>query len=378
MPHLLVTNDFPPKVGGIQNYLWELWRRLPPEDVTVLTTAYEGAAAFDRSQPYRVERIDQKVMVPTPGLVRRIDELADEVSAKVVLLDPVLWPPLGLIGSSLRRPYALVLHGAEVTVPARLPGARRALASALRGACHVISAGEYAADEARMAAGSGMPPTTVVPPGVDPDRFRPLGEDDKHAARRRFGLSDDPDAFVVVGVSRLVPRKGFDVVIDAAVELAPRYPKLQVAIAGGGRDHDRLEKRIAASHAPARLLGRVPDDDLPALYGCADAFAMVCRNRWAGLEQEGFGIVFLEAAACGVPQIAGDSGGSAEAVVDGDTGVVIRRPSDAREVAAAIERLMVDRAAARAMGARARARAEASFSYDVLADRLGATLAALP
>jgi phosphatidyl-myo-inositol dimannoside synthase len=317
-------------------------------------------------------------MLPTPGLVRRINALADEVAAKVVLLDPVLWPPLGLLGSSLNRPYALVLHGAEVTVPARLPAANIALASALRGACHVVSAGEYAADEARRVAGRRMPATTIVPPGVDPNRFRPLADDEKRAARRRFGLADDPDAFVVIGVSRLVPRKGFDVVIDAAAELAPRYPTLQVAIAGGGRDRDRLEKRVAATRAPAQLLGRVSDDDLPALVGCADAFAMVCRNRWGGLEQEGFGIVFLEAAACGVPQIAGDSGGAAEAVVDGETGIVVRRPSDHREVAAAIERLMLDRPAARAMGEQARARAESSFSYDVLAERLARTLAALP
>jgi phosphatidylinositol alpha-1,6-mannosyltransferase len=119
-----------------------------------------------------------------------------------------------------------------------------------------------------------------------------------------------------------------------------------------------------------RLLGRVPDDDLPELYGCADVFAMLCRNRWGGLEQEGFGIVFLEAAACGVPQLAGNSGGAAEAVVDGGTGVVVDRPSDVGSVARALARLVDDPERRRAMGSAARARAVADFGYDVLAARL--------
>jgi phosphatidylinositol alpha-1,6-mannosyltransferase len=125
-----------------------------------------------------------------------------------------------------------------------------------------------------------------------------------------------------------------------------------------------------------RLLGRVPHDDLPALYGSADAFAMLCRNRWAGLEQEGFGIVFLEAAAAGVAQVAGDSGGAAEAVVDGETGFVVTDPSDPAAVAAALDRLLSDGDLAARMGEAARARAVAEFSYDGLAARLGAALSA--
>jgi phosphatidylinositol alpha-1,6-mannosyltransferase len=129
--------------------------------------------------------------------------------------------------------------------------------------------------------------------------------------------------------------------------------------------------------APVRFLGRLSNEDLPRLYGCADAYAMLCRNRWGGLEQEGFGIVFLEAAACGVPQIAGDSGGAAEAVEDGVTGVVVHEPDDPRQVAAAIERILDDPAAARVMGVAGRARAVSEFSYDVLAHRLGTSLDAL-
>src|SRR2546425_13166814 len=126
MPSLLVTNAFPPKLGGIQSYLWELWRRLPPGEVTVLTTPYPGAAEFDRIQPFRVVRDRDKVLLPTPALARRIDALAREVGAGVIFLDPAL--PLGALGPWLRAaPYVAVLHGAEVTVPGRLPGTRALL-----------------------------------------------------------------------------------------------------------------------------------------------------------------------------------------------------------------------------------------------------------
>ena len=373
MGHLLVTNDFPPKVGGIQSYLWELWRRLPPERVTVLTTPHPDAAAFDAAQPFRIERVRRPVLLPTPGLARRVRDLAASVGAGLVVLDPAL--PLGLVGPHLGLPYAAVLHGAEVTVPGRLPATRPALARVLRNATHLVAGGGYPAAEARRAAGDGVPPITVVPPGVDAGRFVPLGADARAKARADLGLP--ADAGVVLGLSRLVPRKGMDTLIRAAGLLAPGRPDLVLAIAGKGRDLPRLRELGVRSGAPVRFLGRVDDERLPAAYGCADVFAVPCRSRWAGLEQEGFGIVFLEAAACGVPQVAGDSGGAAEAVADGETGIVVRRPSDPRAVADAVAALLDDPARRRTMGEAARRRAVERFSYDDLARRLDACLAPL-
>jgi len=363
--HLLVTNDFPPKIGGIQSYLWELWRRLPPDDVTVLTTAYPGAAAFDRSAGFRVVRIAETVLLPLPKVRDRIDHLADEVGAELVVLDPAL--PIGWLGPQLRHRYGVIVHGAEVTVPGRVPGPRQALGRVLNGADVVVAAGGYPAAEGERAAGRSLP-VVSVPPGVDTDRFVPLDEAERARARQRFGAS--PHADLVVSVSRLVPRKGMDVLVEAAAELAPTSPRLEVLVGGTGRDTARLRRLIDRTGAPVRLLGRVDDDDLPALYGCADVFAMNCRNRWLGLEQEGFGIVFLEAAACAVPQIAGDSGGAAEAVAHGDTGLITRDPSSVPELAAALRRLLADPAERRRMGEAARLRAVAEFSYDVLAERL--------
>jgi len=365
---LLVTNDFPPKIGGIQSYLHELWRRLPSADATVFTTHHDGDAAWDAQQPFRVVRARERQFFPTPSLATRIDALARELDASVILLDP--WLPLGQLGPRLTAaPYVVVVHGAEVTVPARLPGSRQLGGRVLRGAAGVVAAGCYPARQAEHAAGGALR-GVVIPPGVDVDRFRPLAGPDRRAVRERFGL--DSDRPLVLGVSRLVPRKGFDVLIDAVAGL----PDVQLAVAGAGRDRARLERRAAQRGLGdrVRFLGRIPDDDsFPQLYASADVFAMPCRDRWGGLEAEGFGIVFLEAAAAGVPAVAGRSGGSHEAVVDGQTGFVV--DGRALDVRGAVGALLADDDLRARMGAAARARAVMEFSYDTLASRLAPVVA---
>ena len=368
MTHLLVTNDFPPKIGGIQTLLWELWRRLDPASFAVLTTPHSGAEAWDRSQPFRVDRVREPLLVPHPGLVSRIGRMADDVGADTVVLDPAL--PLGLVGPHLDRPYVVLLHGAEVTVPGRIPGSRAALRRVLRGASHVIAFGGYPAREAERAAGRSLP-LTVIPCGIDTSRFRPLDDATRAEVRVRFGLGDGP---LVLSLSRLVPRKGMDVLIEASAQVTAEVPGLEVAIGGSGRDRRRLEKLVAACDAPVTFLGRVPEEDLASIYAAADVYAMLCRNRWAGLEQEGFGIVFLEAAAAGVPQIAGRSGGAAEAVAHGVSGLVVDDPRDVTAVAHALEALLLDPARRARMGADGRDRAVSEFDYDRLAPRLAAAL----
>jgi phosphatidylinositol alpha-1,6-mannosyltransferase len=191
-----------------------------------------------------------------------------------------------------------------------------------------------------------------------------------------FGIA--VDAELIVGVSRLVPRKGFDTAIAAVARMARTRPNLELVIAGAGRDEGRLARIARDRGAPVRFLGRVSFEELPLLYGCADVFTMLCRNRWLGLEQEGFGIVFLEAAACGVPQVAGASGGAAEAVEDGVTGLVVDDPDNVDRVVDAFEQMLADDESRLAMGRAARERAVADFSYEVLAARLWNTLRALP
>ncbi len=369
MKHLLVTNDYPPKIGGIQSLLWEWWRRLPPDRFAVLTSPYDGADEFDAGEPYRIERTREPVLLPHPWMVRQVDDLARDMGADLVVIDPAV--PLGLIGPSLELPYDLVVHGAEVTVPGRLPGAKQALGYTLGRARNIVAAGGYPAAEAENAAGRSLP-VTVVPCGVDPDKFRPLSAAERLAAREHFDIP--ADAEVIVSISRLVPRKGFDTAIRAVARLKRTRPDLLLVIAGGGRDEDRLRRLATELDAPVRFLGRIPNADLPPLYGCGDVFTMLCRNRWGGLEQEGFGIVFVEAAACGVPQVAGDSGGAAEAVADGETGLVISDPEDTQAVVDAFVTLLDDADLRIRMGERSRRRVLDDFAYDVLARRLGDTL----
>jgi phosphatidylinositol alpha-1,6-mannosyltransferase len=374
--HLLVTNDFPPKVGGIQNYLWDLWSRLDPASFVVLTASSDaGAAAFDAAQAergIRIERVPGPILFfPTLGARNVVRRSVAEHEIDLVLLDPAL--PLGLLGPRIGVPYGVVLHGAEVTVPGRLPGTRAALRRVLDGAALIVSAGAYPATEVRCAAPASTAHVVEVPPGVDAAAFSPMKAPERRAARVRLRLPTRGP--LVVSVSRLVPRKGMDVLVEAANRLAPSYPDLTLAVAGDGRERGRLERLAARSPLDVRLLGRVSDEDRAALLGAADVFVMPCRNRWLGLEQEGFGIVFLEAAAAGVPQIAGDSGGAPEAVLHGVTGLVVDHPDDPGEVAEALRALLADPSRRRRMGRAARTRVTESFDTGVLASRLADALA---
>ncbi len=363
--HLLVTNDFPPKVGGIQNYLWELWRRLPADRFSVLTRPHPEAAEFDAGEEYPIVRSTVPLLLPVPRVLAEIRGLLASTGAELVVFDPAV--PVGALGPRLDVPYGVVLHGAEVTVPARMPGVAALLRRTLAGAEVVVSASGYAAAEARRLC-PAMVPDDYVPPGVDTGRFVPLDAERRGQARRRLGVA--PDETLVLSVSRLVPRKGMDRLIEAVARLAPGRPDLRLLIAGAGRDAGRLEALVRRTGAPARLLGRVAEDALADLYGASDLFAMLCRKRWFGLEQEGFGIVFLEAAAAGVAQIAGDSGGAAEAVEHGAGGLVVEKPDDVEAVADALAALLDDPERRRRLGAEARRRVEEHFSYDHLARRL--------
>lgn len=367
--HLLVTNDFPPKIGGIQNLLYEWWRRLPSESFAVLTSPYSGSKQFDAAQSFEVRRTREPVLLPHPLMIRKINKMAKRIGAELVVLDPAL--PLGLIGPHLNLPYAVVLHGAEIVVPGRLPFVSRLLSRVLNNAELIIASGSYPAAEASRICRSSKR-IEVITPGVDIQRFKVLSSEQRAEARKQFGVAED--AQLIVGISRLVPRKGFDVLIRAVARLAIEFPKLRLIIGGDGRDRARLERIARELMSPTTFLGRVLDDDLPKLYGCADINAMLCRSRWMGLEQEGFGIVFAEAAACGVPQIAGRSGGASDAVDHDISGLIVEDPTRVDDVVSSLRRLLVDKSQLLKMGQASRLRAENLFDYDKLALKLGQVL----
>ena len=371
--HLLVTNDYPPKTGGIQVYLHELWRRLEPGRAVVVTaSSAPNTEAFDAASEIVVERVpDKTLFLPTWRAKRAIESAIKRHQPDLVLLDPA-WP-LGLVGPRLSVPFGVVVHGSEVTVPGRLPLVASSLRYVLRHAAVVICAGSYPESEVRRITAEYTPPIIQMPPGVDTRRFTPLDPSRRDEVRRARGL--DAPAFLISSYSRLVPRKGMDTLIRAAARLRSEFPNLQVAIGGAGRDEKRLHQLAKRLGAPVVFLGRVPDDALNEWLGASDLMVMDCRSRWLGLEQEGFGIVFVEAAATGIAQIAGRSGGSHEAVQNGVTGIVVSDSRSDDALAKAIRSLMMDDERRLEFGRAARVFAVERFDWTTLAARLSSELA---
>jgi len=358
---LVVTNDFPPRPGGIQAFVHNLLRRQPDGEVVVYAPAWKGAAAFDAAQPFPVVRHPTSLMLPTPDVLRRARSLAAAERCDRVWFGAAA--PLGLLTRPLGLERAVAsTHGHEVGW-ALLPGGRQLLRRIGRDVDVVTYLGDYTRRRLAVAVPDGK--LARLPSGVDPEVFRPDCGGDQ--VRRRHGLTGRP---VVVCVSRLVPRKGQDVLIRVLPQVRAKVPGTALLLVGGGPDFPRLH-RLAAEHGVADsvvLTGSVPWEELPAHYDAGDVFAMPCRTRRAGLEVEGLGIVFLEASATALPVVAGRSGGSPDAVLDGRTGHVV----DGRSPAAVAEQLIAllsDPPRARALGQAGRAWVEREWRWDVLAER---------
>ena len=368
MRTLVVTNDFPPRPGGIQAFVHSLASRLPAGEVVVYAPAWKGAAAFDARQSFPVVRHPTSLMLPTPDVLRRARAIAATEGCDRVWFGAAA--PLALLARPLGTDRSVAsTHGHEVGW-ALLPGARSVLRRIGRDVDVVTYLGDYTRRRLEPALGPHAT-TAQLASGVDTSVFRPgCGG---HDVRRRLALTGRP---VVVCVSRLVPRKGQDVLIRALPAIQLRAPGAALLCVGGGPDAARLQ-RLAAEHGVAGdvvLTGSVPWEELPAHYDAGDVFAMPCRTRRAGLEVEGLGIVFLEASATGLPVVAGRSGGSPDAVRDGETGHVVDGTSVAA-VADAVAGLLEQPDRARAMGAAGRAWVQREWRWDVLAARLRALLA---
>jgi phosphatidylinositol alpha-1,6-mannosyltransferase len=365
---LLVTNDFPPRVGGIQRTLESLWRALPADRISVFAPTWPGAAEYDREAPFTVTREPRTFMWPTPALADRLRGEAGRSGAEVVVFGDAF--PLAFLGPSLASngtPYVVLGHGFDhwlSTVPIAHGAMRRMTSRASR----VAACSEFIARRVRTAVPPDVP-VSVLYPGADLERFRPdLPTED---LRVRHALDGRP---LVVCVSRLVTRKGQDVLIRSMPSIRRRVPDAALLIVGGGPDEPRL--RALADDAPAGVVsfaGEVPEAELPRYYAVGDVFAMPCRSRLGGLEVEGWGNVFIEAAACGRPVVVGDSGGARETLVHGETGVLVDG-TDVGAVADAIASLLEDPAVAARMGKAGRARVEQEHSWPRAAARLAGWL----
>ncbi|MGW5969117.1 glycosyltransferase family 4 protein [Streptomyces sp. NPDC055186] len=372
---LIVTNDFPPRPGGIQAFLHNMALRLDPERLVVHASTWkhtrEGAlatAAFDAEQPFTVVRARTTMLLPTPRATRRAVALLREHGCTSVWFGAAA--PLGLMAPALRRAGAerivATTHGHEAGW-AQLPAARQLLRRIGESTDTITYLGEYTRSRIAGALTPGAAARMVqLPPGVDEKTFHPGSGGDE--VRARLGLTDRP---VVVCVSRLVPRKGQDTLIRAMPAILAAEPDAVLLIVGGG-PYEKDLRRLARDTGVAgsvRFTGAVPWSELPAHYGAGDVFAMPCRTRRGGLDVEGLGIVYLEASATGLPVVAGDSGGAPDAVLDGETGWVVRGDTPA-ESADRIITLLADPGLRRRMGERGREWVEEKWRWDLLAESL--------
>ncbi|MEU9041121.1 MULTISPECIES: glycosyltransferase family 4 protein [unclassified Kitasatospora] len=373
---LIVTNDFPPRPGGIQAFVHNMAVRQPAGSIVVYASTWRDGSEvrrFDAEQPFPVIRDRTKVMVPTPRVTRRAAEILRAEKCDSVWFGAAA--PLGLMAPTLRRAGAGRLlgmtHGHEAAW-AQLPGSRQLLRRIGAGSEVLTYLGEYTRSRIAAAVGPQAAARMVqLPPGVDETTFHPGSGGAE--VRRRLGLADRP---VVVCVSRLVPRKGQDTLIEAMPQILADVPDAVLLIVGGGPYRADLEKLADATGVrdSVRFTGSVPWEELPAHYGAGDVFAMPCRTRRGGLDVEGLGIVYLEASATGLPVVAGDSGGAPDAVLEGETGYVVPGGS-APAAAERIVRLLRDEELRRRMGEAGRRWVERSWRWDLLAGRLTSLLA---
>ena len=371
---LLVTNDFPPRPGGIQSYLGEFVARLVDagsHSVTVYAPQWKGADAFDRSAGYRVVRHPGTLMLPGPGVDARMRRLIADDGIDTVWFGAAA--PLALLaerarGAGAKRVLAST-HGHEVGW-SMLPVARSVLRRIGEDTDVVTFVSRYT--RSRFAPAFGPRASLeYLPPGVDADRFRP-DPAARAELRARYGLGERP---TVVCLSRLVPRKGQDMLIKALPSIRRRADGAALVVVGGGPYLDSLRKlaRECGVEDHVTFTGGVRAAELPAHHALADVFAMPCRTRGAGMDVEGLGIVFLEASATGVPVVAGHSGGAPEAVRHNKTGLVV----DGRSldgIADAVTGLLTDRDKAAAMGAAGREWVMSQWRWETLAQRLSGLL----
>ncbi len=373
MRTLLLTRDWPPHPGGMSRLYAELCRRFPVGGVEVSAPANpEGAEAAAapgvvvHRMPFGFRRARTAFSVAywtawTAARVRR---------AEIDVLQVGNIRPTGYIARVLRRrvPYVIYVHGLDLWSAEREAAAsaarRRATAGILGGASAIIAnsgaIGELAQHVLRQVGVEPGERVRVVHPGADPARFRPDSPGGGEW-RRELGVEG---RMVVLTVARLVPRKGVDTMIAALPKIAESFPEVVYVVAGAGRDRERLERLVAAAGMSnrVRFVGSVPESRLAGLYAAADIFALPAREERAEDEIEGFGIVYCEAAAAGLPVVAGDSGGVRDAVRDGETALLV--PPEVRPVGEALSRLLGDPALRQRLGEAGRRAVETHYNWE--------------
>ena len=348
---LCITNDFGPRAGGIETFVMGLIERLPFGSVIVYTSAQEDSAPYDLTwlKEFGVEvvRDKSKILLPTPGVAYCVNALVRERKITTVFFGAAA--PLGLLSKGLRRAgvkeIVALTHGHEVWWSKVWP-----FTMAMKSISRHVNTMTYLGEFTRNAISKSVTKVAAqsmvkVAPGIDTDHFSPQ---DARELRNELELTEKK---VIVSVGRLVHRKGQDVLIEAMPAIIKEVPEAHVLMIGEGPYRSYLENRVKALGLQERVtfIGRIQYADLPRYICAGDLFVMPSRSRLAGLEVEGLGIVYLEASACGLPVIAGNSGGAPDAVLDGETGLVVDG-TQKTDVAAAVVQLLLDPDRSKAMG----------------------------
>lgn len=368
---LCVTNDFPPRAGGIQAFVHGVLVRQPPGSVVVYAPRWKGDVAFDAEQPFPVVRHPRSLMLPEPTVLRRAREIAVAEGCDRVVFGAAA--PLGLLAPRLVsagvHTSVGMTHGHEAAW-AQTPGSRQVLRAIGEGLGTVTYLGAYTRGRiSRALSPAAATRMRQLVPGVDAATFHPGRREEAAAIRARHGLTDRR---VIVCVSRLMPRKGQDSLIRALPRIrALAGPDVALLVVGGGPYRKELTSLVARMGLTDHVVitGGVPWEELPAHYAAGDVFAMPCRTRQGGWDVEGLGIVYLEASATGLAVVSGDSGGAPDAVLEGETGFVVGGRNQTLLVERLV-RLLTDRALAERMGAAGRRWVESSWGWERSAERL--------
>lgn len=365
MPHtLIITNDFPPRPGGIQTFVYELAMRFKPSELTVLTSRWEGWEEFDASLPFTVVRANTKVLLPTKSTLLLARQIIVETGADSVLFGAAA--PLGLLAPKLRaigiKHVVAITHGHEAGW-AITPVTRQLLRKVADSADFLTYLGSYTrAAIGKVLSISAQSKMRQLTPGVDPQVFTPDNKVHGDLLRESLGLASRP---VVVCVSRLMERKGQDSLILNWHQLQERVPGAALVIVGDGPFRPKLESMVNKSDLVGDVFftGKVPYEVLPHWYAVGDVFAMPCRTRMGGWDVEGLGIVYLEASATGLPVIAGNSGGAPDAVLDGVTGYVVDSQDD-NDLVNVLSELLTDESLRTEFGGAGRQWVESNWTWD--------------
>ena len=373
---LFITNDFGPRAGGIETFVHGLIERLPKGSVIVYTSAQTNAQAFDaewlRNYGVEVIRDRSKILLPTPRVIRVCQKLIENRKLTMVAFGAAA--PLGIMARAMRRAGAqkivALTHGHEVWW-AKVPPFTFAIRHMSKNIDAITYLGDYTRGEISKALSKADTSKLVqIAPGIDVDHFIPT---DSSKLRAELGLTDKS---VIISVGRLVHRKGQDKLIAALPAIKSAVPNVHLVLVGVGPHQDYLEKlalKLKVSDC-VTFIGRINYAELPKYICLGDIFAMPSRSRFFGLEVEGLGIVYLEASACGLPVVGGKSGGAPDAVLVGETGMVVDG-TNSSEIADACIELLINPELCALMGANGRAWIIENWRWEIWATRYAALLA---